>query len=433
MSGMASTTVHSNYYTFYIDTGISVSLAPPPIIEGVDMDDSHYISDYFDRKEQALLETAANYMALIDLWVEDEISTYKTPLTDIYSKKASSQLSYICNLRGDSDTGEQNITLSLKYELAEEATQILQKRLCLWKEKYLPKKLIPIEIKHFKNITEETSFGSFTVMGGNLRSDVALKWAEYQLNSLEKWMPAVELAVTKIENRFKVKIISSQSMNQNNNMSHAHRVGSAWGPVFYSAWFEEEDKRYAEEVSYAIKNYIQEQEFSAQLTDALPVDTQQYLKNTKNINPIIPVVRNKMKDEIVNIENDLQYTFKPFDISITINIGKSASYPYDWEAIQSLHENLSLFKRILNEADEIGIKMKQNGVSIIEFSNHTWDIMPDNRINMTLLMNASKNNNEWSIDIHVDELKQKEKLQEFYEILLGKRKSDTNGLKIKII
>ncbi|MCW9047538.1 MAG: hypothetical protein OQK46_05610, partial [Gammaproteobacteria bacterium] len=216
MSGMASTSVYSKYYTFYIDTGIRVSLAPPPVIEGIDVDNSHYISDYFDGKEQGLLETAANYMALIDLWVEDEISTYKTPLTDIYSKKASSELSYICNLRGDSDTGEQRITLSLKYELTEKATQLLQERLCLWKEKYLSKQLIPVEIKNYKNMTEETSFGSFTAMGGNLRSDIALKWGEYQLNSLKKWIPAVELAVKKIENKFKVKIISSQTVDQNN-------------------------------------------------------------------------------------------------------------------------------------------------------------------------------------------------------------------------
>lgn len=435
MSGMASTAAHSKYYIFYIDTGLTISLAPPPVIEGDDSDNSHYISDYFNGKEQALLETAANYMASIDLWIEDEISTYKTPLTDIYSKKESTQLSYICNIRGDTDTGEQLITLNLKYELPEETTQIIQKRLCLWKEQNLSKKLIPIEIKSFKNITKETPFGTFTSMGGNLRSDVALNWNEHQTNSLEKWVPVVELAIKNIENKFKVKVLSSQTKNE--NMSHAHRVDSSWGTVSFSALFIEEDRRYAEEVNYAISNYIREQEFSAQLIDTLPLDTQQYLKATKNITPISTADRNKMKDEILKIENDLQDSFKPFGISININIGKSASYPYDWETVQRLHDNLALFKRILNEVNKIGITMKQNGVSIIEFSTYTWDDLPNEQINMTLALNASKNNTKWSIDIHVDELNQKKKEQDFYEILLGERKwkndaDDDGDLSIKI-
>lgn len=433
MSGMASTAVHSKYYIFYIDTGLTISLAPPPVIEGDDSDNSHYISDYFNDEEQDLLETAADYMASIDLWVEDEISTYKTPLTDNYSNNESTQLSYICNIRGDSDTGEQLITLNLKYELPEETTQLLQKRLCLWKEENLEKKLIPIEIKNFKNITKETPFGTFTSMGGNLRSDVALNWNEHQTNSLDKWIPVVELAIKNVENKFKVKVISSQTMTQNENMSHAHRVDSSWGTVSFSALFIEEGRGYAEEVKYAISNYIREQEFSAQLIDTLPLDTQQYLKATKNITPISSADRNKMKDEILNIENDLQDSFKPFNISININIGTSATYPYDWETLQRLHDNLALFKRILNEVNKIGITMKQNGVSIIEFSTDTWDEMPNEKINMTLALNASKNNTKWSIDIHVDELKQKKKEQEFYETLLGKREANSNIKSVKIL
>jgi len=435
VSGMASTSAYSKYYTFYIDTGMSISLAPPPVIDGVDSDNSNYISEYFEGKEKELLKSAAEYMAIIDLWVEDEITAYKIPITDVYSHKTSIQLSFACH-EYESDffaSGEQIVSLYLKQALTQETTELLQKRLCLWKTRYLPNQLIPIDIANIKRIDRETPFGSFTAIGGNLRTDVALYWEKYQLASLEKWKPVIQSAIKSIENKFEVKILPSETSFNNHNIKNAHRVDASWGPVYFTTWFIEEDTRYAEEIKYAISYYIQEQEFSAQLIESLPLDTKEYLNYHKNKEPISPAIRQKMRDEIVKIEKHLLNSFRQFDISVSIKTGESASYPYDWDAVQRLHSNLPLFNRLLNEVNEIGIKMKNNGVSTIEFSNETWDEVPNEKINMTVELNLSKESSRWTIDIHYDELKQKEKEEEFYKILLGEGESDTDDISIEIL
>lgn len=140
-----------------------------------------------------------------------------------------------------------------------------------------------------------------------------------------------------------------------------------------------------------------------------------------------------MQDEIEKIENDMQKSFKPFGVSISIKTGKSANYAYNWDAVQRLHDNLALFNRLLNEVKDIGLIMKKNGVSIIEFNHHTWDEVTSNRINMEVQLNSAKNNAKRSIDIHFNELIQKKNKAVFYETLLGIKGIDTDDFDIEVI
>lgn len=416
MSGMAAASASSKYYSFYIDTGISESISPPP---WHDYSKGDYVSNYFKSENKKLLEIAAKNMAFIDRWAEDEIKNHNTPLVPYLTQQNSAQINNKCNdsqKNQEYSLGTESIHLFLKNELPENKIKELQDRFCSWKKNHLNEHLIPIELIHVNHLEKTSPFGHFLAVGDDVRNDLSEQLKERQKSDLEKWSPVVEKTINIVQNKYKIHFQSQQPTEKEINA--AHRIDISWGCVQFTTWLIEKDSRFAEDIVTAFESYAKKEELNAKLIDQMPEEAFEFFNNGDNL--ITAAERDKMKNEVVEIEKTLSDTFKDFGVSVSINIGKSATYEYDWEVIQRLHANLPLFKRLVAEAKEIGLIMKSHGVTDIDFNGNLWDDEESlENFNMNITTNKMKKNHRWSMDFNHKQLRQEDEKKEFYDMLLG--------------
>lgn len=428
---MSSASVYSEYYSFYIDTGMMVSVAQPP--PGSFGYSDTYVSDYFEDDIKRLRKKAIKHMGFVDSWVEDIIATYPE-LTPLIGAKYYANISFICE--GERDTGTQTISIGVLTPLSDERTAQLQTSLCRSKKNFhYHRQTLPefefeseqeegeffslVKISRVEAIDTNTHFGHFTSRVTYIREDLSEAWNSHQLKTLHEWMIVVEKTIQTVEKIYDIRFSPAEQLENNKRTVYKKSLG--YGGVFFEAAFITNDKLYADEVAYALSNYYIETAFKEKIIDELPDDVRAFLTEHKG-KPVVPAkVRAIMNKDITDIERALQQKFTPYGVNFIIEIGKSQSYAYRWDYLQQLHTFLALFEKILNEVDMLGKTMKLNGVFEIRFYHvtHAFSDSVGHHLSMSNRKQIKDAKYVHSLELDLVDIFQKNQEALFNKTLLG--------------
>lgn len=410
LSGMASISVLSEYYSLYLDSGITISISPRSFGGP---------NNYFKEKEEKLLKQCETNIPIIDLWVLEEINTYKTQFVKFGNKGSNLELSYGCHASDDelAMSGKHRIRLSLETVPSSKTVTELQSRLCDWKRKYESIEVSPAKVIKTSPIIVPTTFGTLNTYRYNLREDLHNEFKATKIKNMERWKKVIKIAVDKVESKFKTKFLVERPENE----GFIKKIDIGWAGIIFTTWADEADEQCVEDISWALPHYIAQEEYNLKLIDTLPKDTQKYFEDHKGVLPISSLERKAIFDSVMEMQKKLQETYSGYEVEISFNYGKSGTYPYRWDILNKLHLNLPLFERMISDVKKIGPKIQKNKVQTVEF-NSSWEGGASSpNICINVFSYPSEKGIKYVMDVSYLDLEKSESEFEFYEILQGER------------